>query len=52
MEPTWNELGNVFKSRSDIVIAKIDGLKNDIEGIKIVAFPTFLLFPKSNRVRW
>lgn len=46
LEPLWNELGEHFKESKDVVIAKMDSTKNEIESFKIKAFPTIKLFSK------
>jgi len=40
------ELGEAFRDREDIVIAKIDSTANELEDIEIQGFPTIKLFKK------
>jgi protein disulfide-isomerase A1 len=42
----WEELGEHFKDSKDVVIAKMDSTKNEIENVKIRAFPTIKLYLK------
>lgn len=52
LAPIWDELGEHFKENDDVVIAKIDSTKNEIDGIQISGFPTLKFFPKeSDKVR-
>merc|ERR1712080_360967 len=44
--PIWDELGEHFKDSNDVVIAKMDSTKNEIENVKIRAFPTIKLYLK------
>jgi len=44
--PIYDELGEFFKSNTDIVIAKMDSTVNELEDVKIQSFPTIKLFPK------
>ena len=46
LAPIWDELGEHFASDSDIVIAKMDATKNEVEGVHITGFPTLKLFRK------
>ncbi|CAD5122607.1 DgyrCDS11019 [Dimorphilus gyrociliatus] len=48
LEPIWNELGEKYAERSDIVIAKIDSTANEIENVSIRGFPTIKFFPKGS----
>ncbi|XP_014661645.1 PREDICTED: protein disulfide-isomerase-like [Priapulus caudatus] len=45
LEPIYTELGEKFKGRDDVIIAKIDGTANEVEGIKLEGFPTIKYFP-------
>lgn len=50
LSPIWDELGEKFASRSDVVIAKIDATANGIpDEISITGFPTLMFFSKSNK---
>lgn len=44
--PIWDELGEKYKDRKDIVIAKMDGTANELEEIEVDAFPTFHIVKK------
>lgn len=52
LAPTWEELGKLYKSAgSDVVIAKIDHSKNDVEtSIPIEGYPTLLLYPANGEI--
>merc|ERR1712012_1063847 len=46
LEPLWEELAEKYKEAKDVTIAKIDATKNELEHIRIRAFPTVKLFLK------
>ena len=46
LAPTWDQLGEHFKDNAEVIIAKMDSTKNNVEGIPIQGFPTLKLFPK------
>ncbi len=46
MAPEWEKLGEKFEDNKEIVIAKLDGTANEVEGVEIQGFPTLILFKK------
>lgn len=46
MAPKWDELGDMFKDKDDIVIAKMDATANEVDGVNIQGFPTLKLYKK------
>lgn len=48
LAPVWDQLGEHYKDRDDIVIAKMDATQNEVEGIRVTGFPTLKWFPKNS----
>lgn len=52
LAPIWDELAEHFSPDEDVVIAKMDSTKNEVDGIQVTGFPTLKLFTKeTNEVR-
>ena len=49
LEPEYNKLGELLKDVKSIVVAKMDGTKNEHARAKIEGFPTILLFPAGKK---
>jgi protein disulfide-isomerase A1 len=41
--PIYDELGALYKDNENIVIAKVDSTKNEVEAVKVQGFPTLVL---------
>lgn len=48
LAPIWEELGDHFKGDDDVVIAKMDATKNEVDVVQIQGFPTLKFFPKGS----
>lgn len=46
LAPVYESLGEKFKDREDLVLAKMDATANEVEGVKISSYPTIILFKK------
>jgi len=44
--PIWDELAENLKDNTDVVIAKIDGVDNEVDGVEVDGFPTLVLVKK------
>ena len=40
LAPIWDDLGEHFKENDDVIIAKMDSTKNEVDGLTISGFPT------------
>ena len=49
LAPIYDELGEKYKSESDLVIAKFDATANEADGLNIRGFPTIIFYPKDNK---
>jgi protein disulfide-isomerase A1 len=50
LAPIYEQLGDKFKDREDIVIAKMDSTANELEHTKIQSFPTIKLYKRDGEV--
>lgn len=48
LAPTWEKLADHFKDDSDVIIAKMDSTKNEVDEVQIQGFPTLVFFPKGS----
>ena len=52
LAPIWEDLAEHFENDKDIVIAKMDSTKNEVNEVQVQGFPTLKLFRKeTNEVR-
>ncbi|KAH7427971.1 hypothetical protein KP509_10G069400 [Ceratopteris richardii] len=49
LEPTYNKLGKVLRGIDSLVIAKMDGTKNEHPRAKSDGYPTLLFYPAGNK---
>lgn len=49
LEPIWNELGEEYQDDSSIVIAKMDGTSNEVDGLAAQGFPTIVFYPAGSK---
>ena len=46
LDPIWTKLGKHFASNDDVIIAKMDGTGNEVDGLNVRGFPTIKFYPK------
>jgi len=46
--PIWDQIGEKYSDKGDLVIAKVDSTKNEIDGVDIEGFPTIKMFKKES----
>jgi len=49
LEPIWNQLGEEYANRKDIVIAKMDSTANEVESVNVSGFPTIKFYQRGNK---
>lgn len=49
LAPTWNKLAVEYKNNDEVLIAKMDGIKNEVEGLYLSEYPTLLWYGKDNK---
>lgn len=49
LEPIYNELGEKFADKEGVVIAKMDGTANEIDGLAIRGYPTLRFYPAGKK---
>ncbi|CAJ0925014.1 unnamed protein product, partial [Ranitomeya imitator] len=45
LEPIWEELGKKYKDHENVIIAKMDGTANEIDGMRVRGYPNLRFFP-------
>ncbi|KAM9770331.1 protein disulfide-isomerase A2 [Menidia menidia] len=49
LTPIWEQLGEKYSDREDVIIAKMDATANELESVAIDGFPTLKYFPASGK---
>ena len=51
LEPTWLELAKEVADVKNLVIAKMDGIANEVDGIDVNDFPALIYYPADKKTR-
>jgi len=46
LAPIWEQIAEKYADKKDLVIAKVDGTENEVDGVEIEGFPTLIMYKK------
>jgi len=46
LAPIWDQIAEKYADRKDLVIAKVDGTENEVDGAEVEGFPTLIMYKK------
>lgn len=49
LAPIWEQLGEKYADKDDIIIAKMDATANEVESFTVEGFPTLKYFPAGGK---
>lgn len=49
LAPVYLNLATKLRANSNLVLAEMDGVKNEVAGLKLSYFPTIMLYPKGQK---
>ena len=46
LAPIWDQIAEKYADKKDLVIAKVDGTENEVDGVEVEGFPTLIMYKK------